>query len=380
MLEYMVGVKENRTGVTRYNQGTDADSLNKTARGIAMIQSAAQQKIDLIARIFAETGVKDLFRGIAYFLSKYSHRAMTLRLRNKWVDIDPREWKTQFDMTVNVGLGTGNKDAQLVHLAKMNEVQIELMKTGRGYMVTDQNVYNLAKKMAENMGFKHPDIFITDPAEVQKPQPAPDPEMIKIQQADAEAKMKIQSNERIRQFDAQTQKEVETIKANTQIQIAQMDAQAKEKIADKQIAADMQIAIYKVNNTLQGEAAALDQQKLSLGYENNLLALKKQMDAAQEKKQDQVIVDTTGAVSGGLRESVGIVAKATQDQAAALERHTEVVQQALANTEQHNKLADSVALLAQTQQANAQSAKAPRKHKIKKTADGYEITSSVAQP
>ena len=283
MLEYMQGVKENRTGNTRYNQGTDADSLNKTARGIAMIQSAAQQKLDLIARIFAETGVKDLFRGIAYFLSKYSTKAMTLRLRNKWVDIDPRQWKTQFDMTVNVGLGTGNKDAQLVHLVKMNEVQLELMKTGRGYMVTDQNVYNLAKKMAENMGFKHPDIFITDPAQVQKPPPQPNPEMLKIQQADAEAKMKIQSNEKIRQFDAQTQKELEQIKAQTQIAIAQIDATTKETISRLQIAADTQIAVYKANSTLAGEARELDKQQLAINYESNLLAIKKQMDAANAK-------------------------------------------------------------------------------------------------
>lgn len=376
MLEYMEGKKEQRTGNTRYNQGTDADSLNKTARGMQMIQAASQQKIDLVARIFAETGVKDLFRGIAYLLSKYSSRKLTLRLRNKWVDIDPRQWKTQFDMTVNVGLGTGNKDAQLVHLAKMNEVQIELMKTGRGYMVTDQNVYALASKMAENMGFKHPDMFITDPAQVQKPPPQPDPEMIKIQQADAEARMKIQSNEKIRQFDAQTQKEIETIKAQNEFKIAQMQEANRKDIAQMEIAAETQIAIYKVNNSLQGEAGELDKQKLALGYQENLLALKKQVDSAAEKKSDQVIVDTTGAVSGGIKESVGMVAKATQAQAAALQQHTDAMKQMMEKAGDHDKLAASVALLAQAQARNAQGAKAPRKHNVKKTPDGYEIISS----
>lgn len=377
MFEYLQSIKENRTGNTRYNQGTDADSLNKTARGIAMIQSAAQQKLDLIARIFAETGVKDLFRGIAYFLSKYSSRKMTLRLRNKWVDIDPRQWKTQFDMIANVGLGTGNKDAQLVHLIKMNEMQLELMKTGRGYMVTDQNVYNLAKKMAENTGFKHPDIFVTDPRQVEKPAEQPNPEMLKIQQADAEAKMKIQSNEKIRQFDAQTQKEVETIKSQTLISIAQLDASTKEKIAQLQIASDAQIAIYKANCSLQGETDALDKQKLALGYESNILAIKKQVDSASEKKQDQVIVDTTGASSGGLRESIGAITHGMQTQADAIQQNTQAIAKILEQSGQQNQLAASVALLADAQQKTAQTAKTPRKHKIKKTPDGYEITSVV---
>lgn len=248
MLEYMQSVKENRTGVTRYNQGMDANSLNKTAHGIAMIQSAAQQRVDLIARIFAETGVKDLFRGIAYFLSKYSTKAMTVRLRNKWVDIDPREWKTQYDMTVNVGLGTGNKDMQLGHLTKMHEMQIELMNTGRGYMVTDENVWNLSKKMSENMGFKHPDLFITNPEGVQKPPPAPNPDLIRIEAETKINQEKIQSNEKQRAFDAETQKAIESTKAQALIQIAAMDNANKKEIEQMRITAESQLHIFNRNN------------------------------------------------------------------------------------------------------------------------------------
>ena len=244
MLEYMASQKEQRTGNTRYNQGTDANSLNKTAHGISLIQQASQQKIDLIARIFAETGVKDLFKGIAYFLSNYSSRKLALRLRGKWVDVDPRQWRTQYDMTVNVGLGTGNKDGQLEHLAKMHEIQVGLMQEGRGYMVTDQNVFNLSKKMAENMGFKHPDMFITDPSKVQKPPPQPNPEILKLQQADQEVKQKIQSNEKIRQFDAQTQKEIEVIRAKAQENISNIQNAARQQLEQMKIQHEAQIAIF----------------------------------------------------------------------------------------------------------------------------------------
>lgn len=296
MLEYMEGKKEQRTGNTRYNQGTDADSLNKTARGIQIIQSAAQQKIDLIARIFAETGVKDLFRGIAYFLSKYSQKKMTIRLRNKWVDIDPREWKTQFDMTVNVGLGTGNKDAQLVHLVKMHDMQVELMKEGKGYMVSDQNIFNLAKKTAENMGFKHPEIFLSDPNTVKPPPPQPNPEMLKIQQADKEATAKIQSNEKIRQFDAQTQKEVESIKANALITVEQMRIQSSERMKQLEIRHAAELAIFKANNEkLPINDAALERDKLAAETHVKLAAINKDWEEAKLRAATSIQVAETAA-------------------------------------------------------------------------------------
>ena len=247
MLEYLDGAKESRTGVTRYTQGTDADSLNKTARGIQMIQAAGQQRIDLIARIIAETGFKDLMRGIEYMLSKYSTKAMTVRLRGKWVEVDPREWKTQFDMRINVGLGTGNKDVQLQHLNAIDQSQIELMKAGRGYMVSDENLWNVAKKKAEALGFKNPEMFISDPATVQKPPPQPNPDLIKIQADQQEAQGKLQQNHQMKLLDAETTREVEQIRAQTAKDIAVIDAQSKERIAKAQMDHEAKLKIFDAN-------------------------------------------------------------------------------------------------------------------------------------
>jgi len=353
MIEYMQGVKENRTGNTRYNQGTDADSLNKTARGIAMIQSAAQQKLDLIARIFAETGVKDLFRGIAYFLSKYSSKADHPFKRNKWVDIDPRSWKTQFDMTVNVGLGTGNKDAQLVHLSKVAEMQLALMESGRGYMVTDQNVYNLYKKTTENMGFKHPDLFITDPAQVQKPPPQPNPDMIKIQAEAQEAQAKIKSNETIRQFDAQTQKEVEGIKSQTLIAIEQMRIAAQESLKKMELHHQEQLAIFEANNDKQGpvdDSALKEQQSIR---DAQIEVFRAELDAATKKQ----IADLDAATK--LQ-----IAQMTAAQKAVSEEKKPEKPEKQDNTE----VLTALAAIAEN------TAKKPKKYVVKETKDGHEIT------
>ena len=261
MLDYIDRQKETRTSVTPYSQGTDADSLNKTARGIQMIQQAGQQRIDMIARIFAETGVKDLMRGITYMLSKYSTKAMTVRLRGKWVDVDPRDWKTQFDMRINVGLGTGNKDAQLAHLDRVEQAQIELIKSGRGYLVTDENIWTLYRKKAEALGFKDPDMFVTDPQTVQKPPPQPNPDLVKIE-ADSKAdQAKIEQNGQLKLLDAETVREVEQIKSRTAIEVARMDIESRERIEAARMKHEAQIKVFESNQPEGGDKKEVEEMK-----------------------------------------------------------------------------------------------------------------------
>lgn len=190
MLEYIDGIRENRTGVTRYNQGLDADTLNKTATGIGQIMSAAQQRIELIARIFAETGIKDLFRKILEYLGKHQPAPRIIRLRNRWVPMDPRQWSTQMDVSINVGLGTGNKEQMLAHLRALLGLQIEAIRFqggAEGPLVTLANVYHTLQKLVENAGLKSVEAYFTDPAQgsdgagTAAAAPEPDPAILALQ-------------------------------------------------------------------------------------------------------------------------------------------------------------------------------------------------------
>ncbi len=305
MLQYIDAQKETRTGVSRYNQGTDADSLNKTARGIQMIQDASQQRIDLIARVFAETGVKDLMRGIAYMLSRYSSKAMTIRLRNKWVEVDPRNWKTQYDMSINVGLGSGNKDVQLAHLSAMGAKQIELMQTGKGYLVSDENVYNLYQKTAEAMGFKHPEIFVSDPKTVEKPQPQPDPAMMKIQAESEADKAKIQSNQQTRMFDAQTQKELAQFTSNAQMQLAQLAAQTQKELEQMRSQHQSQMEMFKANNELRDSGDKNQQAREQFEFDKQLEIDKARLDIELQKMK----MDSDGDVDMAIQKVQNLVIK-----------------------------------------------------------------------
>ena len=151
-----ISLRENRTGVTKYNQGLDANSLNKTATGIKNIMNASQKKILLIARIFAETGVKSLMRRIHRDLRKGPIKTITARLRNEWVDVNPRVWKDRADMSVSVGLGTGNKDNMLQRLNMILERQIQGMEVG---LSDPQKILHTLHKMVDLSDLKAPELF-----------------------------------------------------------------------------------------------------------------------------------------------------------------------------------------------------------------------------
>lgn len=225
VLEYLDEVKSNRTGVTAYNQGIDANSLNKTASGITQIMSASQQRIELIARIAAETGLTDLFRLILHTVSKYQQKERIIRLRGEWVPMDPQNWDTEFDTTITVGLGTGNKDQMLVHLQQILQMQIVAMQAGAP-LVTWENIYNTASKIVENSGLKSAELYFTDPKQAQPQQPKPDPEMLKLQQQGEMDKAKLQLE--VQKTQAQLQLERE--KAQAQLQLEAQKAQAQQQI------------------------------------------------------------------------------------------------------------------------------------------------------
>ncbi len=176
-IEAVGGIKENRTGVTRYNMGTDAGSINKTATGASIMASAGNQRIEWIARTFAETGVKELYQIVHTLTLKHARKAEVVKLRNKWVTIDPRTWVKRTDMTISVGLGAANREMQTNNLMRLGQVQKDAFPAG---VVTPENIYNTAAEVAKAMGFKNPDKFFTHPEKIPPKPPQPDPKIEKI--------------------------------------------------------------------------------------------------------------------------------------------------------------------------------------------------------
>lgn len=166
-LEWVEGQKENRTGITRYNQGLDANSLNKTATGISAILGQSSQRLELVARMFAETGLYELFRFMVSLNQKFIDQATVIRLTNKEMRITPEDLDGSFDLIVNAGISIATKESTI--MATQTLLTAIMQANAGGYMVsTPENIYNLFKKWIESIGFKNYGDYITDPAITQQ--------------------------------------------------------------------------------------------------------------------------------------------------------------------------------------------------------------------
>jgi hypothetical protein len=180
MLEYLDGVQARRTGVSDAQNGIDPNVLqNVTAAAVSAMSQASAGKLELIARIFAETGVKSLFKGILTLLCKYEDKEKLVRLNGKYVAFNPREWSTQYNVSINVGLGTGTRQEQLTTMQMILQKQEEIIQTyGLSNPLVNLMQYrNTLAKFVNMAGFKDATQFmneITPEQNEQLSQPQPE--------------------------------------------------------------------------------------------------------------------------------------------------------------------------------------------------------------
>lgn len=174
VIEYIDQIRQNRTGTSQYFTGVDQNALNKTASGIAQLSSAAAQRVELIARVFAE-GVKELFLIVHELTLKHSTAEEKIKLRGKWSLVDPRQWKKRYDMTISVGLGAGNRQAQLGALRSIIELQGSALQMG---LATPGNLFNALTEYTKAAGFTSAERFWNDPEQNPPPQKEPDPQLM----------------------------------------------------------------------------------------------------------------------------------------------------------------------------------------------------------
>lgn len=166
LLSYMDEVREMRTGMSKASMGLDADALqSSTAAAVNATVSAAQGKVEMIARTFAETGVKRLMKCILQLVQKHQQQPRIIRLRNKFVTMDPQAWENEFDIVVNVGLGNGDQAQRATMLGQVAAKQEQiLLQMGIDNPLCTLGQYRTTLvKMLEAAGFKNGNDFFLDP-------------------------------------------------------------------------------------------------------------------------------------------------------------------------------------------------------------------------
>lgn len=167
VLGYADSLAEKRTGVSERGQGLDPKMFNSnTAASTAeLVMSSAEQKLELIARTFAETGLKQLMLGIHKLGMQHEKPGKKIRTNNGvFIELNPREWRHRYDMNVTVGIGNGSKNQQMLQMQQIEQtVQSIAAAGGLGTIITPTNVWNLAMEKARVAGRKDGALFFTQP-------------------------------------------------------------------------------------------------------------------------------------------------------------------------------------------------------------------------
>jgi len=234
MLEYAETQKENRTGFTRQSAGADANAINQTATGVSIVTNRADMRTELIARVFAETGVRDLFLQILKLVCKYQQQEAEIRLSGRWLKLNPREWRHQFDVVVNVGLGTNDTNQKMVMVGNLMAMQERLSPLG---LVTPKEAFAGGAEMVKLMGYKDVTRFLQQPPDQPPPQQPPLP--LQIEQ------LKLQAASQHKQLDAQASMQLEQVKGQAMIQIEQAKLQMTTQIEQAKMQAQMQVDVNR---------------------------------------------------------------------------------------------------------------------------------------
>ena len=281
MLQYLDTIQSKRTGVSDASQGLDPSILqNVTAAAIASMQQAGSGKIELMARIFAETGVKSLFKGILHLLCKYQDKPRLVRMRGEFVEFDPRTWANQYDVAINVGLGAGNRQEQMAMLQMIVAKQEQLIGQygpANPYVSPAQYRSTLGR-MIEAAGFKDSAEFykaitpeqdqqLSNPPPPQQPQMPPEVQAM-MQKTQAE----IQANQQKAQADMQLQQQQQQIDMQMAQQKAGLEMQLmREKEAAKlQLEREKQQAYFAMKQQEFEIEAQLKAMKVGAGITSNV--------------------------------------------------------------------------------------------------------------
>lgn len=257
-LQHFDTVREMRTGVSRSTMALDPEALqNQTATAANNTKDAAYSQIELIARNQAELGWRRVFRQILKLIVKHQDRPKTIRLRDTWVEMDPRSWNANMDATINIGLGTGSRDRDMAMLNQILNVQMAMTdRLAQGGFLAQAlemvpKINQTAIKLAESAGIKNPDQFYLDikpeMLEQMKQEAAnrPDPEMQKEQ---VKAQTQLQLGQQQAQLDAQADQrkaQIEAVQMQADIEAQNKKTEAEMLQAQQKFQMDKELAVLE---------------------------------------------------------------------------------------------------------------------------------------
>jgi len=249
VLEFWSGERESRTGITRMNQGLDADTLNKTATGTALMQAQGQQYEEFIARNFAECVSRMFWR--KYRLIRDVGEPFEVKMGGTFATVDPSKWPDEPDTVIRTGLGTNRKDLRIAMRMQLLEIQREGLEVG---LCDKEKLFNGAAGIVKDMNIGQPDDYFVDPRNAPPEQEKPDPEMIKAQMLAEAQQAKIAGDQQataakldMQRQEAALKQELARDEATFEAQLAQQKFEFEKQQAEARMIFEAQMARERVH-------------------------------------------------------------------------------------------------------------------------------------
>ncbi|KGM44482.1 hypothetical protein JY97_00645 [Alkalispirochaeta odontotermitis] len=260
-IQHFEQVIEKRTGVSRSTMALDPDALqNQTATSVQIGKDSSYSQIELVARNMAELGWTRVFKKLLRLMIKHQDRARTIRLRDEFVEIDPRHWNADMDVVINVGLGTGSRDRDMAMLSNILRTQLEA--SDRMQMAFPDKAVEMIPKIRDTMvriaeasGLRNPDDYYPDFTEE---------DIAAMQQ-------------RVKEQAQQEPPEIalEKMKIELQAEIEQVKAQAAVSKENAQMQADLRVEERRTQNDM-------------IIREQDLEFKNRQLDAQTDLKREEI--------------------------------------------------------------------------------------------
>lgn len=163
IIQYMDFQRAQTTGTLMASQGLDADALNsETATRFQGLQDEGSAKIELVARVYAETGFRKLFEGVAWLVSKFQDTETEFMVLGKALKVDPSKWKFDHHVVADVGTGAGDNDKLVGSIQGILQIQQQLKLSG-SQLVDEKKIFNSLERLTKGIGLPRVDEFFNDP-------------------------------------------------------------------------------------------------------------------------------------------------------------------------------------------------------------------------
>jgi hypothetical protein len=266
VLQHMDDRKANRTGVNP-QVSLDPDVLQQSTAGAFMgALEQASQRVEMLVRIFAETGIKQLMRKVHQLTRSYPDIAATIKLRGEWLQVDPESWRDRTDMTVNVGLGFNNKQQMTGMLIQLLNIQKEALPSG---LTSEREIYNTLEKLIESANLGDATQYFKDPSAPgwQPPQPQPNPQ------------------------DEVFKAQAESLRGD--LQRKNMEAQHKGQLDQAKVQSEIQTTGQKTTADMSAKQAELEIKSREIALKERELALKeRELDFNMAVKAEELAVES----------------------------------------------------------------------------------------